>query len=130
MYLLDTDTCTDAVSAHPTVLPRLERLDRAEWAISSLVLAELRFGLEKGLLMERTAVALGKFLDMVAVVALDHNAAYEAALVRAEQERAGRPARAIDQLIAGHARSLGAVLVTSNTRHFNQVDRLQIESWR
>jgi tRNA(fMet)-specific endonuclease VapC len=32
-------------------------------------------------------------------------------------------------LIAGHARSLGLVLVTNNTREFERVDGLRIEDW-
>lgn len=130
MYLLDTDTCSDAVSAHPSVLRRLEQLDRAEWAISSIVKAELCFGLENGKLLERTQLSLEKFLALAAVVSFDDRAAIEAAKVRAEQEKTGRPSGAVDQLIAGHARVLGATLVTSNLRHFDQVEGLATESWR
>jgi len=130
VYFLDTDTCSDAVSAHPSVLHRLEQLDRDQWAISSIVKAELRYGLENGKLLSRTQLSLEKFLALAAVVVFDDKAAVEAAKVRAEQEKTGRPSGAVDQLIAGHARALGATLVTSNLKHFSPVVGLVTETWR
>ena len=35
----------------------------------------------------------------------------------------------IDQLIAGHARSLGLVLVTNNISEFSRVEGLRLENW-
>jgi tRNA(fMet)-specific endonuclease VapC len=130
MYFLDTDTCSDAIAAHPSVFARLDRLDRDQWAISSLVAAELHFGLEKGKLHKRTAEALRMFLEVAAVVSFDQHAALHAAQICLEKEQRGRPAGAVDQLIAGHARSLGWTLVTSNLRHFDDVSGLVVESWR
>lgn len=130
MYFLDTDICSDAITAHPRVLSKLQQLDRSQWAISALVEAELRFGLEKGALLPRTHHALTKFLDIAAVVPFDHRAAKYAATVRWERQRAGQPAGAIDQLIAGHAVALGWVLVTANTRHFAGISGLTLENWR
>jgi tRNA(fMet)-specific endonuclease VapC len=34
-----------------------------------------------------------------------------------------------DLFIAAHARSLGLILVTNNTREFGRVSRLVIENW-
>jgi tRNA(fMet)-specific endonuclease VapC len=35
----------------------------------------------------------------------------------------------MDTLVAAHARSLGATLVTNNERHFSKVRGLKLESW-
>jgi tRNA(fMet)-specific endonuclease VapC len=35
----------------------------------------------------------------------------------------------MDMLIAAHARSLKATLVTNNTKHFENVPELLIENW-
>jgi tRNA(fMet)-specific endonuclease VapC len=129
MYLLDTSTCSYAVMGHPGVFTRLDSLDRDLWVISSLVYAELQFGLEKAKLRPRSREALAKFLASAAVVSFDRAAALEAARVRAELEALGTPAGAIDQLIAGHARALGAILVSANTRHFLQIPGLALENW-
>jgi len=130
VFLLDTDMCSEAVMGNPRVLGRLGALDRDSWAISSLVYAELQFGLDKGKLSTRSHTALEKFLLAAPLVPFERGAAREAALVRFELEKQGRPAGAIDQFIAGHARHLGAVLVTGNTAHFERVAGLVLENWR
>lgn len=128
-HLLDTDTCSFAVMGEPAVFARLEQLDRTAWAISSLVAAELHFGLARGQLFERSRVALEKFLVLAPVISFDDRAAREAARVRHELAAVGKPAGAVDTLIAGHARSLGLTLVTGNTRHFDEVSGLALEDW-
>lgn len=129
LYLLDTDTCSFAVMGHPEVFPKLDGLDRESWALSSLVFAELDYGLVRNKLLPRSALALEKFLSSAAVVAFDQKAAHEAARVRAHQDQIGKPSGAIDQLIAGHALALGLVLVTGNTKHFEHVPGLVVENW-
>jgi len=62
-------------------------------------------------------------------VSFGSQAAAEAAMVRAELERLGRPSGQMDYLIAGHARSLGLTLVTGNTRHFEPVGGIRVENW-
>ncbi|MEF8036880.1 PIN domain-containing protein, partial [Escherichia coli] len=49
--------------------------------------------------------------------------------IRAELARQGRPVGPFDQMIAGHARSRGLIIVTNNTREFERVDGLRIEDW-
>jgi len=129
-WLLDTDTCSFAIMGDQTVFSRLDSLDRDAWAISSLTFAELQYGLEKGALKERSEKALTKFLLAAPVLSFDQQAAREAAAVRRELEQRGKPSGAIDQLLAGHARALGAVFVTCNTQHFQNVPGLVIENWK
>jgi tRNA(fMet)-specific endonuclease VapC len=115
---------------NPSVLERLGALDRDSWAISSLVYAELQFGVEKGKLTPRSHMALDKFLLAAPLVPFDRGAAREAARVRFELEEEGRPSGAVDQMIAGHARYLRATLVTGNTANFRNVQGLVLENWR
>jgi tRNA(fMet)-specific endonuclease VapC len=129
MFLLDTDICSEAVMGNPRVLSRVRDCDPDSWAISALVYAELQFGLEKGQLITRSREALEKFLHFAPMVPFDGDAARQAAIVRAELERVGRPSGQVDYFIAGHARSLGATLVTGNTRHFEAIGGLRLENW-
>lgn len=129
MVMLDTDTCSELVMGDTQLFSRIDSLDRDSWCISSLVYAELQFGLEKGKLNPRSRDSLQKFLGSAPCVAFDCAAAREGAMVRGELEKLGRPANQMDYLIAGHARSLGSTLVTGNTRHFENVGGLRVENW-
>jgi tRNA(fMet)-specific endonuclease VapC len=128
-YLLDTDTCSFAITRRPEVFARLQGLRRDSWAISSLVYAELAFGLVKGAMSPRSHTALNKFLQGAQVVAFDAKAARRAAEIRVHQQKQGKSSGAIDQLIAGHALSLNLTLVTGNTKHFDDIPGLVIDSW-
>jgi tRNA(fMet)-specific endonuclease VapC len=129
MYLLDTDTCSELVMGNAEVFSRVDELDRDAWCISSLVYTELQYGLERGKLLPRSRDSLQKFLRSAPCVSFGTQAAVEAAMVRAELERLGRPSGQMDYLIAGHARSLGLTFVTGNTRHFEPVGGIRVENW-
>ncbi len=49
--------------------------------------------------------------------------------VRSELARLGQPIGPYDQMIAGHARSQGLIVVTNNRREFDRVPGLRIEDW-
>jgi tRNA(fMet)-specific endonuclease VapC len=56
-------------------------------------------------------------------------AAAHYAEVRADQKIRGEMIGANDLFIAAHARCLGLVLVTNNTREFDRVRGLAVENW-
>ena len=49
--------------------------------------------------------------------------------IRADLEKRGRLIGPYDLMIAAHARSVEAVLVTDNTKEFGRVAGLKIENW-
>ncbi len=96
--------------------------------ISIIVAAELCYGCAKKAspaLLQR----VGEFLSEVPVLpfGIPADSAYGA--IRADLEAAGRPIGSNDLLIAAHARSLDATLVTANTREFQRVTGLSLENW-
>ena len=61
---------------------------------------------------------------------LDYDAAAQhTGQIRAELARAGRPIGPYDQMIAGHARSLGLILVSNNVAEFGRVAGLRLVNW-
>jgi tRNA(fMet)-specific endonuclease VapC len=50
--------------------------------------------------------------------------------LRAAHQVRGTPVGPYGTLIAGHALRLGMTLVTANTREFQRVSGLKLESWR
>ena len=130
LYLLDTDTCSYAIrNASTTLDARLATASPDALAISAVTRAELMFGLEKrGNPRELTRLVHG-FLDRIAVMPWDAQAADHFAKLRALLERGGTPIGIFDTMIAGHALALKATLVTNNQKHFQKVKALKLENW-
>lgn len=59
----------------------------------------------------------------------DAEAAAHTGLLRAELARLGPPIGPYDQMIAGHARANGLIVVTNNRREFERIPGLRIEDW-
>ena len=96
--------------------------------VSVVVAAELRYGCAKKAspsLLRR----VGEFLSEVPVLPFDVPADSAYGAIRAGLEAAGHPIGSNDLLIAAHARSLDATLVTANTREFQRVPGLNLENW-
>lgn len=129
-YLLDTNIVAYIIKRMPLeVLHKLQSLDWTEIAISSIVVAELWYGVEKSQLKEQNKTALEAFLRPFTVLDFDTQAAEAYASIRADLESKGKIIGANDLLISAHALSHGLILVTNNTKEFERVGGLQIENW-
>ena len=129
MWMLDTDTCSYLLREHPQhVLARLDAVARDEVAISTVVSAELRYGAAR-VKSRKLAATIERWLALFVIVPWNDEAAQVYARIRAAVEAKGKPIGNLDLLIAAHALSRGATLVTNNTRHFSQVPGLRIENW-
>lgn len=129
-YLLDTNTCIFIIRKQPfAVLDRLTRIDVGEVGVSSITVAELRYGAEKSQRPEQNALALDQFLLPFIIADFDTSAAAAYGLIRAHVERRGTPIGSLDLLIAAHALSLSATIVTNNRREFQRVPGLNVEDW-
>lgn len=93
-----------------------------------MVAAELAYGVTKRG-SERNRSALEMFLAPLEIMPFDENAVWAYAELRVELERRGESIGSLDTMIAAHALSLSAVLVTNNTREFARVKGLQLENW-
>jgi tRNA(fMet)-specific endonuclease VapC len=63
------------------------------------------------------------------IVDFDEPAARHAGAVRANLEPRGLQIGPLDTLIAAHARSLRAKVVTANLREFSRVPDLEVKNW-
>ena len=130
-YLLDTNVCVDYLTGrYPSVAARLRALGPADMCLSSVVVAELRYGADKSAHPRRNRRMLDVLTDEIACQAFDGAAAACYGKVRTDLERRGRPIGPNDMLIAAHALALGLVLVTDNVREFGRVNGLDLEDWR
>ena len=129
MILLDTNICIYIINAKPPeVLAHFHQYRLGEIGVSSVVAAELAFGVAKSA-SARNRQALEMFLAPLEVLPFDKAAIWAYGDLRADLERRGEPIGSLDTLIAAHALSVNAVLVTNNTREFSKVRGLQLENW-
>ena len=130
-YLLDTNACIELIRKRSAaVLRRLRACTVGEVAISSITLAELYYGVARSAFPERNLAALTEFCTPLALLPFDDRAAALYGQVRADLERSGHPAGPLDTLIASHALSIKATLVTDNEREFHRVKGLEVENWK
>ena len=129
MYMLDTNIISYLVrGASMPLKKRFEREYPENLALSSIVYAEISYGLEKrgG---HKIASRVHTFIDSMRVVDFDQAAADMYAKIRIELERPGTPLDNMDILIAASAASAGAVLVSHNTKHFSKIKGFKVEDW-
>ena len=99
-------------------------------AISSIVAAELWYGVAYSQKKKQNEAALRDFLEFVEVMAWPSEAGPLYGRIRAELKKRGSPIGAMDLLlIAAHAVYLDTVLVTENVREFKHIPDLKIENW-
>ena len=128
-YLLDTDIVIYTLKNRPSKVREAFRSHSGQMAISAVTLGELIYGAEKSSSPQRNLADIEGLAARLEVLPFDSSAAAQFGRLRAEQAKAGRPIGPYDQMIAGHARSLGLVLVTNNTGEFERVPGLQLENW-
>ena len=110
MYLLDTNICIFVIKRKPpAVLERFQKHSPADVAISSVTLAELRYGADKSSRPPKNHAALDSFLLPLSIADFDSPAADHYGKVRADIEHRGTPVGPLDTLIAAHALSLGSI---------------------
>jgi tRNA(fMet)-specific endonuclease VapC len=129
-YMLDTNICIYLIKQKPEkVLRQFKAHSVGDIGISSITLAELRFGVEKSRQVERNRQALDEFILPLEIADFDEKAAENYGKVRSSLEKEGKPIGSMDMLIGAHALSLGVTLVTNNTGEFKQVKNLKIADW-
>lgn len=129
-YLLDTNTVSFALKGRSAAaVKRLAQVPRSKVAISVITEMELRFGVAKHPEPGRIKAVIDDFLRTISVANLPDDIATTYGRLRAELEARGRPIGPLDTIIAAHAISSGAVLVTNNVREFGRVRGLRCEDW-
>jgi tRNA(fMet)-specific endonuclease VapC len=127
-FLLDTDTVSFALRGRGQVVTHLLNHRPSEIHLSSITLAELRYGADrKG--SRKLHNLIDTFIASVTVLPFDRAAADRFGLVAMALARRGAPIGEFDTLIAAHALAARLTLVTNNIKHFTRVAGLRVENW-
>jgi len=127
-YMLDTNTVSHLLKEHPNVARRVVAVPISSLCISAITEGELLFGLAKRPDAKRLHIAVRELLRRVDVLPWDTTITEIYGAARANMERKGKTLAPLDLLIAAHALSVGAILVT-NDQTFGQVANLHVEDW-
>lgn len=128
-YMLDTNMASYIVRGpNATLAARLMAVPMAQLCVSSITEGELHYGLARKPGVTSLQTAVREFLKRLDVLAWDSAAAARYGTLRATLEAKGTPIGNLDTLIAAHALSADAVLVT-NDQAFGHVPGLALENW-
>jgi len=127
--MLDTNIVIYTIKNRPNKVRKAFNTHESQLCISSVTLGELIYGAEKSSKVEQNLANIESFTERLEVLPFDSLAAVHFGQVRAELSKSGTPIGPYDQMIAGHARSQGVILVTNNIKEFKRVKGLRIENW-
>ena len=127
--MLDTNIVIYTINNRPEKVREAFKRHSGQMAISAVTLGELIYGAEKSSQPERNLRDIEGMAARLEVLSFDDLAATHFGQVRAELAKSGKPIGPYDQMIAGHARSQGLILVTNNTSEFKRVSGLRLENW-
>jgi tRNA(fMet)-specific endonuclease VapC len=130
MYMLDTDICSYIIRERPvSVLEKFKRIDTSNLCISAVTQAELLYGIAKSSSKKVNREIVDDFIGRLVVLDWNSAAAEKYGELRADLESKGKTIGNMDMMIAAHALSIGATVVTNNIRHFSTVPRLKSINW-
>ena len=130
-YMLDTNIVSYYLRrSSPALEERVnDGLKHRAVAISTIVRAELRYG-QRGMTPEdRRHSLIDSFLLRLPSVEWSIEAADHYGALKHTLKTHGTPIGDMDTLIAAHALAEKLILVTHNTRHFENVPGLKLEDW-
>ena len=128
MYMLDTDICIYLINERDEALRERFEANASGICISAIAHAELRYGAAHSARVEENTREIEVFCLDLDIFPFDVAAGVHYGKIRQALVRRGRPIGANHPLIATHARSAGATLVTNNEGEFGRVPGLRLES--
>ena len=128
--MLDTDICIYLINERDEALRERFEANASGICISAITHAELRYGAAHSTRVEENTREIEAFCLDLDILPFDVAAGVHYGEIRQALVRRGRPIGANDLLIAAHARSADATLVTNNEGEFGRVPGLRMENWR
>ncbi len=127
--MLDSNVCIRAMRAGGQDVVAWIMAHSDTVGLSSIVLHELYVGAALSARRDHQRAMINELSAQLAVLDFDMSAADHAANIRADLQRRGCMIGSNDMLIAGHARSLGLKLITSDLADFRRINGLHCEDW-
>ena len=128
LYMLDTNMCIYLMKHQPPqVAQRFAQCQVGDVLMSAITHAELEYGVAASAAPAQEGMKLASLVQDIQVAPFDSAAALAYGPIRLATRESKKDH--LDKLIAAHAVSLGATLVTNNVSDFAKYPGLQIENW-
>lgn len=128
-YMLDTNMVSFAARGdHPVLEERISTFAPGALQLSAVTEGEILFGLAKTPAATRKATIMHAMLGRFSILPWTRDAAATYGKLRAKMRRSGGALSPLDMLIAAHALSVGATLVSAD-RAFRFAPGLAVEDW-
>jgi tRNA(fMet)-specific endonuclease VapC len=128
-YMLDTNIVSELIrNPQGRAARQIGKVGEDNICTSIIVAAELRYGCAKSG-SKRLLKALEDLLAEINVLPFDVPADAEYGAIRSKLEVTGKPIGGNDLLIAAHAYTTGAIIVTANIAAFKRIPGLNVENW-
>jgi tRNA(fMet)-specific endonuclease VapC len=128
--MLDTDTCAFILRrTSQRLLERIRAVPLEQQVISVVTYAELLYGVRVSSRRKANQIAVEALATHLRILDWSREAAGHYADIRVALRAAGTMIGANNLMIAAHARSARATVVTNNTKDFRRVKGLRVENW-
>lgn len=127
--MLDTDMSSYIIRRRPPSLAERFEKHAQELCVSAITAAELRSSADRAG-KPTLSELVEQFLSRLQILDWSGEVTFHYARIRAALESVHKPIGNLDLLIAAHAISESAAIVTNNVRLFENVPGLKIEAWR
>ena len=129
-FMLDTNVCIRALRNREChIAGRLDDFFRLELTISSVAVAELYYGCERGKNRKMDLINVENLISDFTIIPFDKPSAVVHARIRSHLAAIGNPIGSHDLQIAASALAHDLTLVTHNTREFSRIPGLRLEDW-
>jgi len=130
LFMLDTNMCSYIIRDNPKgIFKKLKEVEQDHTiALSSIVVSELFYGASKKGSAKLIKV-VNMFVEQFTIYDYNKASAKAYANIRTTLEKKGQVIGVHEMLIAAHALSLGATIVTNNVKEFERVEGLSVENW-
>ena len=132
LFMLDTDTCIFLMRGEsPALAARVQSVPLQQQVMSAVTFAELTYGVQASAAAKRkqNQSVLDSLVLHLSVLDWPQDAAKHYAEIRTDLKKRGAQLGAADLMIAAHARTMGAIVVTNNVKDFARVKGLEVENW-
>ena len=126
LHLLDTSVLVSLIRGK---VSQIELPARDQCVVSVISAAELEVGIHRSARPSEHRLAVAGLLECFKVLDWDASAVVHSGEIRSDLEKKGTPIGPLDLLIAAHACSLGAAVVTGNVDEFRRVKGLKVVPW-